>query len=134
VVVVDASVIAPALTHEGALGDRLRERLERERLAAPALIDLEVASAWRGYSRAGRLPARRAEVALADLAGMPLTRAPHGPLMPRIWELRDNLSTYDAAYVALAEAMETILLTGDARLDRAPGIECEVELLTVDRS
>ena len=131
-IVVDASVIAPALTHEDALGDRLRERLERERLAAPALIDLEVASIWRGYSRAGRLPARRAEVAIADLAGMPLQRAPHGPLMPRIWELRDNLSAYDAAYVALAEAIDTILLTGDQPLARAPGIECEVELLAVE--
>jgi predicted nucleic acid-binding protein len=132
VVVVDASVIAPALTHEDALGDRLRERLERERLAAPALIDLEVASIWRGYSRAGRLPARRAEVAIADLAGMPLQRAPHGPLMPRIWELRDNLSASDASYVALAEAIDTILLTGDQRLASAPGIQCEIELLTVD--
>jgi predicted nucleic acid-binding protein len=132
VVVVDASVIAPALTHEDELGDRLRERLRRERLAAPALIDLEVASIWRGYYRAGRLSARRAEGALTDLAGMPLQRAPHGPLMPRIWELSDNLSTYDAAYVALAEAMDTVLLTGDARIARAPGIECEVELLTAE--
>jgi predicted nucleic acid-binding protein len=132
VVVVDASVIAPALTHEDALGDRLRERLVRERLAAPALIDLEVASAWRGHVRAGCLPARRAEVAIADLAEIPLRRAPHGPLMPRIWELRDNLSAYDASYVALAEALDTILLTGDARLARASGIECEVELFTVE--
>jgi predicted nucleic acid-binding protein len=132
VVVVDASVVAPALTHEDELGDRLRERLQRERLAAPALIDLEVASIWRGHWRAGRLPGRRAEVAIADLASMPLERAPHGPLMPRIWELRDNLSAYDAAYVALAEAMDTVLLTGDARIARAPGIQCEVELLTVE--
>jgi predicted nucleic acid-binding protein len=133
VVVVDASVIAPALSvDEPLLGDRLRARLEPERLVAPALIDLEVASAWRGQVRAGRLPTRRAEVALADLAGMPLERAPHGPLMPRIWDLRDTLSAYDAAYVALAEAMETVLLTGDARLAGAPGIQCEVELLTVE--
>jgi predicted nucleic acid-binding protein len=132
VVVVDAAVIAPALTNEEELGDRLRERLERERLVAPALIDLEVASAWRGQVRAGRLPARRAEVALADLAGLPLERAQHAPLMPRIWELRDNLSPYDAAYVALAEAFETVLLTGDARLARATGIQCEVELLAVE--
>ena len=131
-VVVDASVIAPALTHEHALGDRLRERLEGERLAAPALIDLEVASIWRGYSRAGRLPARRAEVAIADLAGMPLLRAPHGPLMRRIWDLRDNLGAYDAAYVALAESIDTVLLTGDERLARAPGVQCGVELLIVE--
>jgi predicted nucleic acid-binding protein len=132
VVVVDASVVAPALSHEDDLGDRLRRRLAGERLAAPAIIDLEVASALRGHVRAGRTSPRRAEVALADLAVMRLERSLHTPLMPRIWELRDNLSTYDAAYVALAEAMETVLLTGDARLARAPGIRCEVELLTVE--
>ncbi len=133
VVVVDASVIAPALSFdEHLLVDRLRARLERERLAAPALIDLEVASAWRGQVRAGRLSAGRAEAAFSDLAALPLERTPHGPLMGRIWELRDNLTVYDASYVALAEALDTILLTGDARIARAPGIQCEVELLTVE--
>jgi predicted nucleic acid-binding protein len=132
VIVVDASVIAGALVLDNATGDRLRARLAGERLAAPAVMEIEVVSTWRGFSRAGRLPAERAEAALADLAGMRLERAPHGPLMPRIWELRDNLSTYDAAYVALAETMDTVLLTGDARLGRAPGIQCEVELLTVE--
>jgi predicted nucleic acid-binding protein len=132
VIVVDASVIAVALVHEDSIGDRIRARLAGESLAAPAVMDIEVVSTLRGFSRAGRLPARRAEVALADLAAMPLERAPHGPLMPRIWDLRDNLSTYDAAYVALAEAMDTVLLTGDVRLARAPGIRCEVELLTVE--
>jgi predicted nucleic acid-binding protein len=132
VVVVDASVIAPALSvDEHVVGDRLRARLERDRLVAPALIDLEVASAWRGQVRAGQLPDQRAEAALADLAALPLRRVPHGPLMRRIWELRDNLSAYDAAYVALAESLDTLLLTGDARLARAPGIRCEVDLLTV---
>lgn len=131
-VVVDGSVIAPALTNEEELGDRLRVRLQRERLVAPALIDLEVASAWRGQVRAGRLSARRADAAFDDLADLPLERAPHGPLMRRIWELRDNLTVYDASYVALAESLDTILLTGDERLARAPGIQCEVELLTVE--
>lgn len=131
-IVVDSSVIAPALTDEDVLGDRLRARLADERLAAPAFIDLEVASIWRRYSRAGRLSPRRADAALADLADLPLERAPHGPLLRRIWELRDNLSAYDASYVALAEALDTILLTGDERLARAPGIQCGVELLTVE--
>jgi predicted nucleic acid-binding protein len=131
VVVVDASVIAPALSvDEHALVDRLRARLERERLVAPALIDLEVASAWRGQVRAGRLSAGRAKAAFSDLAALPLEHAPHGPLMGRIWELRDNLSAYDASYVALAESLDTTLLTGDERLARAPGIQCEV--LTVE--
>lgn len=131
-IVVDASVVASALIREDPTGDRLRARLAGERLAAPAVMDIEVVSTWRGFSRAGRLSARRAEVALADLAGLPLERAQHAPLMPRIWELRDNLSPYDAAYVALAEAFETVLLTGDARLARATGIQCEVELLAVE--
>jgi predicted nucleic acid-binding protein len=129
VIVVDASVVAAALTAEDALGDRLRARLAGERLAAPAVIDLEVASAWRGHSRAGRLSARRAEAALSDLAALPLERAPHGPLIRRIWDLRHNLSAYDASYVALAEALDTILLTGDEHLARASQIRCEVELL-----
>ena len=131
-VVVDASVIAPALTNEKELGDRLRERLERERLVAPALIDLEVASAWRGQVRAGRLSAGRAAAAFSDLSDLPLQRTPHGPLMGRIWELRHNLIAYDASYVALAETLETVLLTGDERLARAPAIHCEVELVTVE--
>jgi len=132
VIVVDASVIAAALGYDDSPGDRLRARLAGERLAAPAVMEIEVVSTWRGLSRAGRLSAGRAEAALADLAEMPLERAPHGPLLPRIWELRDNLSTYDAAYVALAEGLDTVLLTGDARLARTPMIQCEVELLTVE--
>jgi predicted nucleic acid-binding protein len=130
--VVDASVITRALIDDGARGDRLRLRLAGERLAAPAVIDVEVVSAWRRYSRAGRLSAPRADAALTDLADLPLQRAPHGPLMRRIWDLRHNLSAYDAAYVALAESLDTTLLTGDERLSRAPGIQCEVELLPVE--
>jgi predicted nucleic acid-binding protein len=132
VIVVDSSVVAPALIDEDVLGDRLRARLAGERLTAPAVIDLEVASAWRRHALAGRLSRRRADVALADLVAMPLDRAPHGPLMPRIWDLRDNISAYDAAYVALAEALDTILLTADGRLARAPGIQCEIEVLTLE--
>jgi predicted nucleic acid-binding protein len=132
VIVVDASVLAPALLDDDARGDRLRARLVDEALAAPELIDLEVVTVCRRRSRAGRLSARRADVALADLAALPLERAPHGPLMHRIWNLRHNLTAYDASYVALAEALDTILLTGDERLARAAGIRCEVELLAVE--
>jgi predicted nucleic acid-binding protein len=132
VIVVDSSVVAPVLLDEAALGDRLRARLAGERLTAPAVIDLEVASALRGHVRARRTSLRRADVAIADLAAFPIERAPHVPLLPRVWELRDNLSAYDAAYIALAESLDTILLTGDARLARAPRIQCDVELLTVE--
>jgi predicted nucleic acid-binding protein len=129
VIVVDASIVAAALADDGVDGDRARRRLIEERLAAPELLDLEVASVWRGALRAGRLSERRAGQALADLASAPLARAPHGPLMARVWQLRDNLTPYDAAYVALAEILDTVLLTADTRLARAPEVKCEIEVL-----
>ncbi len=128
-IVVDASVVASALGDDGADGEDARTSLAGERLFAPELIDLEVASTWRRALGAGRLSNERALRALADLAALPLARAPHRPLMARIWELRDNLTLYDAAYVALAEALEARLLTADRRLTRAPGVRCEVTLL-----
>ena len=72
----------------------------------------------------------RGSQALADLAALPLARAPHAPLMPRIWELRDNLTVYDAAYVALAEALSAPLLTADRKLTQATGTRCEFALVT----
>jgi predicted nucleic acid-binding protein len=72
--------------------------------------------------------ARRARLALDDLAALPARRAPHRPLLPRCWELRDNLTVYDAAYVALAEALKATLLTGDRRLARASGPKCPIEI------
>jgi len=129
VIVVDASVVASALGDDGSDGERARRRLAEERLFAPELIDLEVASAWRRAARAGRLGSKRARQALTDLAALPLDRAPHQPLMSRIWELRDNLTPYDAAYVALAEALQAPLVTADQRLARAPGVGCEIEVL-----
>jgi predicted nucleic acid-binding protein len=129
VIVVDASVLASALGDDGGDGERARRRLAGERLFAPELVDLEVASVWRRAARAGRLGPKRADQALTDLAALPLARAPHQPLMSRIWELRDNHTPYDASYVALAEALETSLLTADRRLAQAPGARCKVELL-----
>ena len=73
---------------------------------------------------------RRASLALADLADIPLRRAPHLPLLARCWELRHNLTPYDAAYVALAEVLDVALVTADARLSRASGVQCVVEVLT----
>ena len=78
---------------------------------------------------AGRLDDRRSAQALSDLAALPLRRAPHQPLLGRIWQLRENLTVYDAAYVALAETLDVLLLTADAGVDAAPGINCEVEVL-----
>lgn len=129
-IVVDASVLATALIDDGSAGDRVRTRLDAERLLlAPEIVDLEVGMAWRRRLRAGSIQADRAQQALDDLATLNLARAPHQPLMPRIWELRDNLTLYDAAYVALAEALGVTLLTADARSARAPSLRCEMELL-----
>ena len=128
-IVVDASVLAPALADDDDDGDRARSRLNGERLAAPELVDLEVLSVVRRAMRAGRLSERRARQALDDLVVLPLRRVPHLPLVDRIWELRDNLTPYDAAYVALAEAIGAVLLTTDGKLAKAPAIRCDVDLL-----
>lgn len=128
-IVVDASVLAPALADDEGDGDLVRARLHGEQLAAPELVDLEVVSTLRRATRAGRLDNRRSSQALADLASLPLKRVPHLPLLPRVWELRENLTAYDAAYVALAETLGALLLTADGPLARASGAHCEVELL-----
>lgn len=127
--VVDAIVLVVALADDGADGDRARRRLIGERLAAPEIIDLEVASVLRRLLRRGSLPLRRADLALADLAALPMQRVPHRHLIARCWRLRENLTSYDAAYVTVAEAFNTTLLTSDQRLAKAPGARCPIELI-----
>lgn len=131
--VIDASVLAVALIDDGPDGDQLRQRLRGEQLAAPALIDLEVVSVWRGLARGGHLDARCVGLALDDLRDLPVQRVEHTGLLPRCWELRDNLTIYDAAYVALAEALQAPLLTGDRRLAKATGPRCAIEVVGVAR-
>lgn len=128
-IVVDAGVLVTALADDGTDGDLARARLRGEILAAPELVDLEVLSVLRRLVRGGQLPVRRAEQALADLMALPLERVPHRQLLPRCWALRDNLTVYDASYVALAETLGALLLTADARLSRAPGLPCVVEVM-----
>jgi predicted nucleic acid-binding protein len=129
VIVVGASVVAPALADDGADGDLVRQRLRGERLVAPELVDLEVVSTLRRAARAGRLDERRSGQALDDLAALPLRRVSHLPLLARVWELRDNLSAYDAAYVALAEVLDCPVLTADGGIGKASGVRCAVEVL-----
>ncbi|MGI8663183.1 MAG: type II toxin-antitoxin system VapC family toxin [Acidimicrobiales bacterium] len=128
-IVVDAGVIVTALSDDGADGDAARLRLRGERLAAPHLIDIEVVSAWRRLTSSGDLDDRRAALARADLAALRMNRVSHGQLLERCWELRANLTIYDAAYVALAEALGAVLVTADGRLAGAPGTRCPIELL-----
>ena len=128
--VVDASVLAPALGDDGSDGDTARARLHGEALTAPELIDLEVASVVRRQLLAGHLDRRRAEMALTDLVALPVRRVPHRRLLGRCWQLRQNLTVYDASYVALAELLDVVLVTSAVRLSLAPGIRCRVEVLT----
>lgn len=128
-IVVDASVIVTALADDGPDGARARSRLRGERLAAPHLIDVEVASAWRRMTASGVLDERRASLAFADLRAIRVDRVPHAPLLDRCWQLRANLTVYDAVYVALAEITESVLVTADARLASSPGPRCSVEVL-----
>ena len=131
--VIDAGVLAVALIDDGPDGDVVRHRLRGEQLAAPALIDLEVVSVWRGLARGGHLDARRVGLALDDLRDLPIQRFEHTPFLVRCWDLRDHLTLYDAAYVALAEALQVPLLTGDRRLARSTGPRCAIEVIKTDR-
>lgn len=124
-IVVDSSILVSALGNDGPVGDQTRDRLRGEQLTAPQIIDIEVVSAWRRL----RLVDRRARTAITHLRVLPLDRVPHRPLLDRCWELRENLTIYDAAYVALAEILGVTLLTADRRLANAPGLRCPVEVL-----
>jgi predicted nucleic acid-binding protein len=129
VIVVDASVLAVALGDDGTDGEHARDRLAGETLVAPELVDLEVVSVWRRHVAAKLMPARRAARACADLADLPLRRSSHQPFLQRIWELRHVITPYDAAYIALAEVLDAVLVTADARLSRASGFKCGVEVI-----
>lgn len=129
--VVDASVLANALADDDADGDRARERLLADvDLHAPELVDLEVLSVLRRHLLAGSLDGRRATFAIADLQELAVVRYPHRRLAERIWGHRDNLTGYDAAYVALAEVLGCALVTSDERLAAAAGVRCPVEVLS----
>ena len=99
-----------------------------ETLHVPHLVDLEVTQALRRYVRTGIIPADRGAEALDDLGDLPLTRYPHQVLLPRIWELRNGLTAYDAAYLALAEVLDAPLVTRDRALANA-GSRVRVELI-----
>jgi predicted nucleic acid-binding protein len=130
VIVVDASAVVELLLVT-TRGIAVRARIARpeESLHAPHLLDVEVAQVLRRYHLAGDLGTGRARQALADLADLPVIRYPHDVLLPRVWELRRNVTAYDAVYVALAEVLEAPLLTCDRRLRAAPGHRARVEIL-----
>ena len=109
------------------VSDRLLSRADT--LHAPHLLDLEVVQVLRRYARAGDLNERRGEEALEDLANLSIRRYSHEMFLVRIWRLRNNMSAYDAAYVALAETLDAPLVTRDARLAAARGHSARIEVL-----
>jgi len=125
VIVVDASAALAALLNAGPA----RRALADQQLHAPHVIDTEVASGLRRNVQAERLSAAAGWAALDAFRRLGMTRYPGSVLLDRVWDLRDNLSAYDACYVALAEFLGCDLLTADARLSRAPGIRCAVTVV-----
>lgn len=129
-IVVDASAVIEVLLRTPAAAAVERRLFEPHRtLHAPHLLDIEVAQVVRRYAAKGEIDGERGRAALADLADFPLRRYPHELLLPRIWDLRNNLTAYDAAYVALAEVLDAPLLTRDQRLAAAAGHKARVELV-----
>ena len=128
-IVVDASALVEVLLGTDT-GARVEDRLLSggESLHAPHLLDVEVAQVLRRYAAAGELSPARGREALTDLADFPLHRYSHDVLLPRIWELRQNVTAYDAAYLALAETLLVPLVTCDRRLASAPRHTAKVEV------
>lgn len=127
--VVDASVLVPVLADAGTDGQRFRDRLRGETIVGPDLLRIEVASVLRRHENTGQVTIEQVEDAISDLLAFPITVFPTAPLLRRVWELRSNLTAYDGCYVALAEALDTALLTADHRLANSPGLRCQVEAL-----
>ncbi len=129
-IVVDASVVLEVLLRTEA-AEALEARIlnPAESLCAPHLLDIEVAQVVRRYCLLGETTSERGAEALRDLADMAIERFPHAPFLPRIWELRHNLTAYDAAYVALAETLGCALLTRDQRLAKSPIHAASVEVV-----
>ncbi len=123
-IVVDASLVVDAVLGEGAL----LPRLWTDDLAAPHLLDAEFGAVLRRKSFAGLLRTEAAEAALDGFGAVEIERYPHGPLLRRAWQLRQNLSFTEALYVALAEQLGVPLLTLDVRIAGAPGVKVTVEV------
>jgi predicted nucleic acid-binding protein len=129
-IVVDASALADALIDDGSVGDRARSALSEDlHWAAPGHLVVEVISVIRSRLLGGKLQAQRADEAIAVLIELEMNQIDVLTLAHRVWELRDNLTAYDAAYLALAEELGCALLTSDARLARADGPRCPVQLI-----
>jgi predicted nucleic acid-binding protein len=130
VIVVDASVVVDLLIRPADVS-RIEARLfdTDDTLHAPHLLDVEVAQVLRRFESRGMLTVEHARAAIDLVGRFPIQRYSHGPLLSRIWNLRANLTAYDAAYVALAEGLRATLITRDRRLASAPGLGAVVEVI-----
>ena len=128
-IVLDASAAVDWLL-QTPVGQRIEKRIysSNQTLHAPHLLDLEVTQVLRRLARQGVVPVHRADEAVRDLLDLRIQRYAHFVLLPRIWQLRNNLSAYDAAYIVLAEKLGAALVTRDARLASASGGATKVEL------
>jgi predicted nucleic acid-binding protein len=126
--VLDASVAVTALTEPGSGAAGLLSDTGAV-FQAPSIFDVEVISALRGLVRGRKYDRTAANELIADLMILPVERWHTSSLLPRIWELRENLTPYDAAYIALAEVTGAILVTGDERITAAPSIRCEIRVI-----
>jgi predicted nucleic acid-binding protein len=126
--VLDASVAVTALTAPDSPAAELLSGDDAV-FQVPSIFDAEVLSALRGLVRGGKFDGTAATELIADLMVLPVDRWHMPPLLPRMWELRENLTPYDAAYVALAELTGTVLVTGDERITAAPGARCEIQVI-----
>lgn len=124
--VVDTSAVLAALASRPSDPALVKRLADDGDLHAPHLIDIEILNALRGLVRGGQLSEDRAQDVRTDVEELALTRYGHQPLADRIWALRDNLTAYDAAFVALAEALKVPLITCDARLAKAPDVTAEL--------
>ncbi|MHB8621537.1 MAG: type II toxin-antitoxin system VapC family toxin [Chloroflexota bacterium] len=129
--VLDASAVVALLIDDEPHASRVAAYLVREDgwAQAPHLLELEVAQVLRRYVRHGEMSLSQAAASFEGLGDLRLVRYAHTELLPRIWDLRENLTAYDATYIALAEALDAVLLTTDERLGRAPGYHARVEVV-----
>jgi predicted nucleic acid-binding protein len=129
VIIVDASVLTNALTDDGGAGQRGRAELAHDpHWSGPEHVIVETFSAVRGRHIGGKISQARAEDAIESLAAASIELLAVAPLLPRMWQLRDNIAAYDAAYVAAAETYDCPLVTADVRLAAASGLRCEIRL------
>jgi predicted nucleic acid-binding protein len=126
--VLDASVAVTALTAPGSPAAGLLSGDDAV-FQVPSIFDAEVLGALRGLVRGGKFDGAAAAELIPDLMVLPVDRWHMAPLLPRVWELRENLTLYDAAYVALAELTGAVLVTGDERITASPGTRCDIQLI-----